>query len=478
MKRLSSLLSCGALVIGLSGLARAELVFYDAFDGNHGAIDGQSSILGGTWDDPDGRWEIVPDGLSYDGLPTEGGRAEALVTGPRISNIGNSAVAALFDQEGFIYYTALFRDDGSGRPGGHGALFLTRDANADLYVAPLNDTKEPARIRAPDVHGNNGESIASLGRGGLHDGNVHLVAMRISMNADAGPDPVQVVIDPDLAAGEPDWNAAPGMDRGHKDLNNLDYNRVEISSDLTDGPVSFDEIRIGTTWEDVCCSGGELPPPPTSFTWNQNAAGDWNSVSNWDPGRGPPNGNSDAIFGGAIAADSTVFVDSPVTVRRIAFDNTNSYFVAGARSVHMATGTDSAGDVAPSINALQGSHQFQTIVNLLNNTTVDVATDTTLEFANRLNLNGNILTKTGPGNLVISNTLNTGDGSVIGAEGVISGSGTIGGDLNNENGTVSPGASGLFSDGTLSVVPEPSSVALLVLGLLVSLPWCRKSIGK
>ena len=49
----------------------------------------------------------------------------------------------------------------------------------------------------------------------------------------------------------------------------------------------------------------------------------------------------------------------------------------------------------PSVGVLQGTHEFQTRVNLMNNTTVDVAIGATLEFDNRLGLGDNTLTKTG-----------------------------------------------------------------------------------
>jgi len=179
--------------------------------------------------------------------------------------IGPAKPAFAAAGDSFIHYTALFRDgggDGTLARGGHGALYIEREASEDFYVAPFLDTLEPARIRAPMISGNNGESIGNLGRGDLHDGDVHMVAMRISMNATGDGDPVQVLIDPDLVAlagDEPNWNLAPGMDRGHKDLNNTDYNIVAIRSFTSAGPISFDEIRIATTWAEAA----PIPEPAT-----------------------------------------------------------------------------------------------------------------------------------------------------------------------------------------------------------------------
>ena len=110
---------------------------------------------------------------------------------------------------------------------------------------------------------------------------------------------------------------------------------------------------------------------------------------------------------------------------------------------------------------LRGTHEFQLRVSLENNTDVNVASNSTLEFNNRLFLNAHTLTKTGPGNVAFNNNVLTGGGAVICAEGDCTGTGTIGGDLINEGGTISPGGS--LSQ---SVVPEPTTVMLLLIGTL------------
>ena len=216
----------------------------------------------------------------------------------------------------------------------------------------------------------------------------------------------------------------------------------------------FDDISVTTD--------GDVPAtaPNTTFAWKNDAAGDWLNNSNWDPSRGaPPNDkNHTAVFAGALTASKTVFTDDVVTVNSIQFINTNGYNIAGVGSVNLAA-TTAAPPVNPSIQVVQGSHQFQVNVNLLADTTADVASGSTLSFNNTLNLMGNTLTKTGEGTVAIRNDLTLEGGTVSLQQGTIAGNGTVGGDLNNEGGTISPGNNA----GSLSVVPEPSG-ALLLLG--------------
>jgi len=184
------------------------------------------------------------------------------------------------------------------------------------------------------------------------------------------------------------------------------------------------------------------------FSWQANQSGDWNDSTNWSPSGGPPGtaasdrfSNHTATFGSAIESAQTVFTNTPVSVQAITFDNDNSYIVAGASSVSLVQGTAEGKTGNSSITVAQGTHEFQLRVNLENHTDVNVATNSTLEFNNRLFLNSKTLTKTGSGNVAFNNNVLTGGGTVNCAEGDCTGTGTISGDLNNSGGTVSPGNS-------------------------------------
>ena len=137
------------------------------------------------------------------------------------------------------------------------------------------------------------------------------------------------------------------------------------------------------------------------------------------------------------------------------------------------------GSPDPSINVVQGSHQFQLDVSLQNNTTADIASDASLEFNRGLFLNGNTLTKTGGGTMSIRNDFVTGGGTLNVAEGTVSGNGTVGGDLSNAGGIIvpdnSPGILTVNGDAAVSgQVPEPGSLVLLVVGGLLMVWSCGR----
>lgn len=205
-------------------------------------------------------------------------------------------------------------------------------------------------------------------------------------------------------------------------------------------------------------------PSSTSLrAWKANQSGNWNLGTNWNPGSVPNTNQHDVVLGSVIPASRTVFTDLPVTVRSLTFDSSFTYAVAGTGMIILEAGTLEEGTAGISVD--QGSHEFQTRVKLLNDTTVDIANGAVLEFDNDLTLNGNILTKAGAGTMLVNNQLTSGPGGVINlVEGMLSGVGTIGGDVDNGGGTISPGA----SVGALpTAVPEPSTLTLLLLA-----GWC------
>ena len=254
---------------------------------------------------------------------------------------------------------------------------------------------------------------------------------------------VQFVWDFDCPAGQAEFNvyddqgarlmgtAAPVDVLGTAPTSSVNGMRVAVQPTVdVDGWTGWDNLVFET-----------LATDPVR-TWMTDAIGDWNDGTNWDILAAPDANTHTAVFGDVITSARTIATDRDVTVKTVQFDNANSYIIAGAGSVNMEADTGNA-----SLDVNQGDHEFQVRVNLNSSTDADVAAGASLAFANVLTLSGNTLTKTGDGTLSITNTVNTGGGSVVGLAGTITGGGTIGGSLTNTSATVAPGT----SPGTLTV---------------------------
>ena len=215
---------------------------------------------------------------------------------------------------------------------------------------------------------------------------------------------------------------------------------------IFDFPLNSTDMGLMQTYLDDKHLGPPSPPTNT-FKWVGGGLGDWGQSGSWSPvgGPAPPdpranNANHTAVFPDTLTEPTNVSTMDAVTVNSIEFNtNTASVVVSGLGSVNLASQTESPFDT-PTMS-VTGTHQFQVNANLLDDTTANVASGSSLEFVNRLNLGGNTLTKTGGGTLLVNNSFNTGGGTIINSGGVVGGGGNVGGNLNNSSGTVAPGNS-------------------------------------
>lgn len=174
--------------------------------------------------------------------------------------------------------------------------------------------------------------------------------------------------------------------------------------------------------------------------WAVDLSGSWTQGNHWNGG-GVPNGNDvDVTFGDVIGQARTVVADQPVTARSITFESTQTYAVVGTGSIELESNNVGIG-IDSRLEVVAGDHQFQATVNMRNDTDVNVASGATLTFNNLLHLLGNTLTKQGSGTMVVNNARNNGSGLLQVQQGILSGVGTIGGDVDHDGGTISPGNS-------------------------------------
>ena len=196
----------------------------------------------------------------------------------------------------------------------------------------------------------------------------------------------------------------------------------------------------------------------TEFEWAKSGVGDWNIAGHWDPSRVANSAEHTAVFGSpvSITGPTTAVTHAAVTVNRMEFDNaTHPYQIAGSGSVNLAQ--NPTGSIDPTIDVLNGSHEFQVEVNLDANTTVTAGDDTTLTFHNIINLGANDLTlepATGglENGIVELNTSISGTGTVTNTATLATGLGASLGNLNFD------------SSGALDFDITPNSAGQLIVG--------------
>ena len=455
------------IVLGLSGFASAELFFGDSF--NYGPA-GQPLAGFGDWEAAvlPSTTTIVSPGLDYPGYTTSGNAVQvARCCNPRNADVvmHNSPSAALdgvFGTDGKFFVTFVTQQDLTNRGGLEIVSPNPVTGKMGVGTVALVGLSIGYQMAFFDNNGTEPFAIRPLGTG-----ETEFFAMRITIDTD-GKDQIELLHNPATLTGDEDadWGQRVKIKSGDFS-GNTNYS-VSLSASSADGGPVMDEIRICDVWEECLTGvGGPSTPESTIFTWVINGVKEWSDSHNWSFEGTPPaaglranSPNHTAVFADAVSGPTTVVTNSAVTLNRIEFNNpTHGYVVGGHGSVNLAMSIDTM--ASPSMS-VAGTHEFQTDVNLHDPTTVDVANGSTIIFTNTLTLNDNTLTKTGEGIIAVNNILASGGGAINCDEGVCTGFGTIGGDLNNYGGTVSPGN---FHD-RFSVVPEPSGVVPLVLGLL------------
>lgn len=243
-----------------------------------------------------------------------------------------------------------------------------------------------------------------------------------------------------LTAGTPEVNLTAGLPDGRATF----FGGAGFPSDGDGQTFTFDSsvmLRSGTARVDEITAVGD---DFVQTTW-VGGSGSWGQNTAWIPQLIPnaPTGNGQiAVFGSSIASPQTVFTNTTQTVNGLRFDNANKYAIAGGGSVALKSNTI-GGTVTPTIEVVQGEHEMQLPVSLLNNTLVTTNASTVLDFNNMVSLGSNTLTTAGSG--VVNLNVGVTGGGTISNSSILGTAGTT------------PIAANLNSTGTLQVDLGPAN---------------------
>jgi len=129
-------------------------------------------------------------------------------------------------------------------------------------------------------HGGPGPEVSTVS---WDSGPVWLVG-KIVMSGGVGPDPIYMWINPDPAA-EPDTSIKDAVASGAQMDDGFNCIRIEFGGNVGDGlQVSFDEIRLGTSWADVSSPTTGVARQdnrfPVQFALSQNYPNPFNPTTN------------------------------------------------------------------------------------------------------------------------------------------------------------------------------------------------------
>lgn len=182
------------------------------------------------------------------------------------------------------------------------------------------------------------------------------------------------------------------------------------ASDGDDQTFTFDTtviLRSGEARIDNITAVGD---DHTEALWG-GGSGSWATNAAWIPNIAPnvTTGNAPiAVFGSRIISPQTIVTGATQTVNGLRFDNANKYAISGPGAVALKANTV-GGTVNPSVNVVSGTHELQTRVNILDDTTITVAAGAQIDFNNAVALGGKTLATAGAVNL---NYGVTGGGSI------------------------------------------------------------------
>ena len=252
----SGLMVVAAIILSVGSAANGMLLFYEGFDYPVGQLNGQVHPDGDTWVSLD--YFVVEEGsLNYPGLATSGNTTEnvgdsfATRGGMKISDV--AGINTMWSTPGTYYFAYLVskRTVVIIDPGEHGMAQLNYSPSGEGgwagVVSENHETPNPS-FWDPWSY------FQYFDDPGL-DGGVHLWAWRFINNGAGNEDRLDLMHDPDLSLGEPDWDSATASWLGIDSTSPMPQNLIINGANLTGGDFALqggvDEIRIATTWPEA-----------------------------------------------------------------------------------------------------------------------------------------------------------------------------------------------------------------------------------
>ena len=224
----------------------------------------------------------------------------------------------------------------------------------------------------------------------------------------------------------------------------------------SDGTTAFrgaiDLVRISDTVLDPA----DFIINATTYNWGGDASGDWSVPASWSPPIDTPDNNEHTVIFGDVLSTTSRFagLDASVTVNRIEFNSSTSagYAVSGPGNIALETKTSDA--TTPTVEIVDGDHQFQVDVSLNNNATITAGDGTTLDFDGIIALGVNDLMIAAAGGGAMDGMVNINNG--------VTGTGTLTNNAALGTGNATAIGGSLTSTGTLDIDITPNSTDMFI----------------
>lgn len=260
MKNRILLLVLGALCMGGAGPARATLIAYEGFDITAGenALNGAAGATSSGWTNSS-TWGTgandVGAGLGYGSLQTVGGAA-VLDTSSGSFRLLSRPLTQSSTPTLWMSFLSVVPNNSAGTYGG--ISFYNNFGNEMFFVGDLDSANTNWGMRLMSVPG------APIVTTGINSTNLSFLVLRIDFNAGVtNNENFYLWVNP-LLDSEPNVAAADATILGAQMYNGQNLARIRLQQGLNSDNTVIDELRLGTTWNDVA---PVVPEPGTAVLW-------------------------------------------------------------------------------------------------------------------------------------------------------------------------------------------------------------------